>query len=86
MPKEPRFQDELTHEEKHTVDELLLLSEDEQLEPGMETQSEYMEETVDGDDEFEEYTVKTMSEILEDYDVYEDYSDFDDDQSRQQVV
>lgn len=62
-------------QEKQTLEELLE-SEDE-LGRGNETQSEYMEETVDGD-EFEEYTVKTMSEILEEFDVYEDYSDYED--------
>eukprot|EP00934_Nitzschia_sp_Nitz4_P006159 Nitzschia sp. Nitz4//scaffold358_size24170//3784//11028//NITZ4_008429-RA/size24170-augustus-gene-0.44-mRNA-1//1//CDS//3329548996//6149//frame0 len=54
------FQDELSAEERLAVESLL--REDEQS--AFETvESEYVEETVD--DEFEEYTVKTMSEILE---------------------
>lgn len=83
VPKES-FHEELSMSEKQTVEELLLS--EEELGQGIESQSqsEYMEETVDGD-EFEEYTVQTMSEILEEYDVYEDYSDYDDDRSRQVI-
>lgn len=61
--------DELSMEEKRTVEELL---KDDFLDIGTDdSRSEYYEETVDGD--FEEYTVKTMSEILED-DEYDTYS------------
>ncbi len=65
--------------ERRTIQELL---DDEEQAFGTPTlpgdaQSEYMEETVDGE-EFEEYTVKTMSEILEEDDIFEDYSEYDD--------
>lgn len=80
-PREQFQEEELSLEEQRTVQEIL--AEEEFVDAGSrETRSEYAEETLD--EEFEEYTVRTMSDILEEEDgVYEDLSHYTDERSRQ---
>ena len=65
--------DELSISERQIVERILEEDRKGLANATQDAQSEYMEETLDGE-EFEEFTIHTMSEILEDDGVFEDYS------------
>ena len=89
LPREQLREEDFSLEEGRTVEDLLEeeLDEEEYLEAATrdsQSRSEYVEESLD--EEFEEYTVQTMSDILEEEtQIYEDYSQYSDDRSRRVI-